>query len=115
MRRDHQRLVDILDALDSLGRMIEGRTESEFFSDEMLRYAVAQRLTVVGEAVARLSAEIKERHGPTPWQDIVGLRNILVHEYFGIHWPSVWQTVIEDAPALRERIARIVATEFPEL
>ena len=86
MRRDHQRLVDILDALDSLGRMIDGRTESEFFSDETLRYAAAQRLTVVGEAVARLSDEIKEWHGAVPWRDIVAF----------------------------ERIARIMASEFPD-
>lgn len=113
MRRDHQRLLDILDALDSLGRMIDGRAESEFLSDETLRYACAQRLTVVGEAVARLSPGIKGRHETVPWPDIVALRNILVHEYFGIHWPFVWRTVIHDAPALRERIARIVAAEFP--
>ena len=87
MRRDHQRLLDIIEALDSLGRMIDGRTESEFLSDETLRFAAAHSLTVVGEAVARLGPEIKERHGSVPWPDIVGLRNILVHEYFGIHWP----------------------------
>ncbi len=64
----------------------------------------------VGEAVARLSAEMKARHSEVPWQDIVGLRNILVHEYFGIYWPLVWQTVADHAPVLRARIA-VIAEE----
>jgi uncharacterized protein with HEPN domain len=114
MRRDRQRLYDILEALDSVGKMIAGRTETEFLADETLCYAVAQRLTVVGEAVARLSAEIKERHRSVPWPDIVGLRNILVHEYFGIHWPLVWQTAADQATALRQQIATIMAAEFPD-
>ena len=114
MRRDRQRLYDILEALDSVGKMIAGRTETEFLADETLCYAVAQRLTVVGEAVARLSTEIKERHRSVPWPDIVGLRNILVHEYFGIHWPLVWQTAADQATALRQQIATIMAAEFPD-
>jgi uncharacterized protein with HEPN domain len=61
--------------------------------------------------VARLSPEIKARHNSVPWQDIVGLRNILVHEYFGIHWPLVWQTAVDQAPVLRGQIAAISKEE----
>jgi uncharacterized protein with HEPN domain len=46
-----------------------------------------------------------------PWLDIVGLRNILVHEYFGIHWPLVWQTAVDHAPVLRNQIADILAAD----
>jgi uncharacterized protein with HEPN domain len=113
MRRDHQRLNDILDALNAIARMISGHTEAEFVTDETLCYAVAQRLTVVGEAAARLSADIKERHPSVPWSDVVGLRNVLVHEYFGIHWPLVWQTACDQAPLLRHQVAEILAGEFP--
>ncbi len=90
------------------------RTEADFVADETLCYAVAQRLTTVGEAVARLSPEIKARNSSVPWQDIVGLRNILVHEYFGIYWPLVWQTVADHAPVLRAQIAAMVAQSGPE-
>ena len=61
----------------------------------------------MGEAVARLSPEMKEQHSVVPWQDIAGLRNILVHEYFGIYWPLVWQTAVDHAPILRAQIAAI--------
>jgi uncharacterized protein with HEPN domain len=107
MRRDEQRLSDILTALDWITKVVSGRTEDDFVADETLCYAVAQRLTTVGEAVARLSPEIKARHSAVPWQDIVGLRNILVHEYFGIHWPLVWQTAVDHLPVLRAQIAAI--------
>ena len=81
MRRDQQRLNDILEALDWIAKGIAGRTEADFLADETLCYAVAQKLTIIGEAVARLSPEITARYNSVPWPDIVGLRNILVHEY----------------------------------
>src|SRR5207302_487601 len=111
MRRDQQRLIDILEALDWIAKMIAGRTEAEFLVDETLCYAVAQRLTVIGEAVARLTPEITARYDSVPWPDIVGLRNILVHEYFGIYWPLVWQTAVDHAPVLRVQVAEILKTE----
>jgi uncharacterized protein with HEPN domain len=107
MRRDDQRLSDILEGLDWIANAVSDKTEAEFLADETLCYAVAQRLTVIGEAVARLSPEIKAQHGSVPWQDIVGLRNILVHEYFGIYWPLVWQTAVDHAPVLRGQMAII--------
>lgn len=114
MRRDQQRLNDILEALDWIAKATAGRTEAEFLADEILCYAVAQRLTVIGEAVARLTAEITARHNSVPWLDIVGLRNILVHEYFGIYWPLVWQTAVDHAPVLRVQVAEILRTESIE-
>jgi uncharacterized protein with HEPN domain len=77
-------------------------------------YAVAQKLTVVGEAAARLTPEITGRYTSVAWADIVGLRNILVHEYFGIHWPLVWQTAVDHAPALGSEIAAILRSESSE-
>lgn len=111
MRRDQQRLNDILEALDWIAKAIAGRTEAEFVADDTLCYAVAQKLTILGEAAARLSQEIRARHSSVPWSDIVGLRNILVHEYFGIHWPLVWQTAVDHAPVLREQVAEILRAE----
>jgi uncharacterized protein with HEPN domain len=67
MRRDQQRLNDILDALDWIANAISRRTEAEFLADETLCYAVAQRLTVIGEAVARLTPDITDRHKSIPW------------------------------------------------
>lgn len=107
MRRDDQRLSDILEALDWIARALSSKTEADFVADDTLCYAVAQRLTTIGEAAARLTPEAKTRDASVPWQDIVGMRNILVHEYFGIYWPLVWQTAVDHAPILRQKIAMI--------
>jgi uncharacterized protein with HEPN domain len=114
MRRDQQRLTDILGALDWIAKAIIARTETDFLADETLCFAVAQKLTIIGEAVARLSPELTSRNTSVPWPDIVGLRNILVHEYFGIYWPLVWQTAVDHAPVLRRQVAEILSAEFAE-
>ena len=100
--------------MDWIAKAIAGWTEAEFPADETLCYAVAQKLTIIGEAVARLSPKITARHNSVPWPDIVGLRNILVHEYFGIYWPLVWQTAVDHAPVLRAQVAEILGTETIE-
>ena len=66
------------------------------------------------QVVARLTPEITAWYDSEPWRDIVGLRNILVHEYFGIYWPLVSQTAADHAPALRAKIALILLAEFPQ-
>jgi hypothetical protein len=66
MRRDRQRLNDILGALDWIEKAITGRTEADFLADETLCYAVAQKPTIIGEAVARLSPELTARHSSVP-------------------------------------------------
>ena len=114
MRRDEQRLQDILEAIDSLARIVEYRVFNELAADEPLRFAVVQRLTVIGEAASWLSSEIKERHGAISWADVVNFRNILVHECFDLEWPIVWAAATEDAPALRRQIEEILRSEFPE-
>jgi uncharacterized protein with HEPN domain len=114
MRRDRQRLHDIIEALTWVTAAAAGRTEDQFSGDEVLRYAIAQQLTVVGEAAARLSSELTQKYPLVPWADIVGLRNVLVHQYFGVHWPLVWQTVSDHVPVLLDQVRGIVRVEFPE-
>jgi len=112
MRRDQQRLNDILEALAAVSRFIEGKSEAEFLEDEVLRYAVAQRLAVVGEAAARISPELRKGYECVPWVAIIGFRNMLIHEYFGIHWPVVWFTATQQAPELYRQVCDIVRKEF---
>lgn len=67
----------------------------------MLQAAVLQKLTVIGEAAARISRDFKEAHAAIEWRTVVGLRNVAVHEYFAISWSTIWSTCREDVPALR--------------
>jgi uncharacterized protein with HEPN domain len=114
MRTDALYLDDIIDAADSIARFLNGLEKENFLSDELRQSAVLQKLIVIGEAASRLSAEFRARHTAIEWPDIVGLRNIAVHQYFGVSWETVWNTATQDVPVLRERIASILAAEFPD-
>jgi uncharacterized protein with HEPN domain len=114
MRRDRERMMDVLDALDSLARSLRGFTEVEFLSNELIYSASAYQLTIVGEAAAGVSAEMRERYPQIEWRKVIGLRNVLVHQYFGIDRPMVWQVAMVEAPALRSQIFDLLLAEFPE-
>jgi uncharacterized protein with HEPN domain len=112
MRRDELYLSDIAAAADSIAAFISGRGRDSFVNDDLLRSAVLHKLTVIGEAAARLSAEFRERHTEIEWPDIVGFRNIAVHAYFAVDWSIVWVTATQDAPQLRRQVLEILTSEF---
>jgi uncharacterized protein with HEPN domain len=114
MRTEALYLDDILDAASSIARFLNDLEKENFLGDELRQSAVLQKLIVIGEAASRLSVEFRTRHAKIEWPDIVGLRNIAVHQYFGVSWETVWYTATQDVPLLRERIAAILAAEFPD-
>jgi len=114
MRRERLFLEDIVSAANAIAEFIQGQTRESFEANRMLRSAVVHQLTIIGEAVAHLSAELRGRHPHIPWTDIRGFRNIAVHNYFGIDWVEVWRAAARDVPILREQIAEILQTEFPK-
>ena len=114
MRRDRERILDIFEALDSLARSLEDCEEAELLSNDLIYGASAHKLTIVGEAVAGLTAELRARHPQIEWRRVSGLRNALVHEYFGVDRPMVWEVAIVEAALLRDQVAAILKAEFPE-
>jgi len=65
-------------------------------------------MQVIGEACANLSHEFRQQHSGIPWGHIIAMRNILVHQYFGIDWQEVWDTVLTDLPQLEAEIRSII-------
>lgn len=112
MRPEKLYLVDILDAADAIQRFIEPISEDDFLQDELRQSGVLQKLIVIGEAAVRLPKEFQTKHTEIEWPDIIGFRNIAVHQYFAIMWEIVWETAITDVPKLREQISVILATEL---
>jgi uncharacterized protein with HEPN domain len=112
MRRDELYLTDIAEAADSIAAFLSSRDRQSFLQDDLLRSAVLHKLTIIGEAAARLSADLRERHAEIEWPDIVGFRNIAVHAYFTVDWSIVWVTATQDAPQLRRRVSEILTSEF---
>ncbi|MCK4374815.1 MAG: DUF86 domain-containing protein [Candidatus Brocadiae bacterium] len=85
-----------------------------FLGNDLLRSAVLQKLTIIGEAAARLPAEFRRAHAEVEWADVVAFRNIAVHAYFAVDWSIVWVTATQDAPALRAKVAAILEEEYPD-
>jgi len=112
MRPERLYLTDMVDAADAIGRFVTGVGYDDFVRDELRQSAVLQKLVVMGEAAARLSTDFRASHPAVEWADIVGFRNIAVHEYFAVNWSIVWVAATEDVPFLREKIARILAEEY---
>lgn len=110
MTRDLRDYVkDILDAAGKSVDFVEGMTFEEFSHDDKTVYAVVRALEVVGEAVKNLPGEYKAKYLTIPWKDLAGMRDKLIHSYFGVDLKRVWLTVTEDIPLLRpefERMAR---------
>jgi uncharacterized protein with HEPN domain len=105
-------LLDILEASEAIQPFIEPVDQYGFLNDELRQSGVLQKLTVIGETAAHLPDDYKQCHPEIEWQDIIGFRNIAVHEYFAMMWQIVWETAMEDAPVLYARITEIVTTEF---
>ena len=104
MRRELLLLQDIIAAIDAIALFTAGMQFEAFHSDSVVPSAVLYQLIVIGEAAHRVSAGLRERYPAIPWAGMRGLRNIAVHNYFGIDWEEVWHTITEEAPVLRERL-----------
>jgi len=114
MRPEKLYLTDIVEAAQAIERFVLGQDFEEFEQNEMMNSAVLQKLTVIGEAASRMPKEFTHRFPEIPWVDIVGFRNIAVHEYFAIRWDIAWIAATEEIPVLKEQIENILREEFAE-
>jgi len=104
-------LEDILESCAKILRYTEGMDVARFTADEKTRDAVVRNLTVIGEAVKNLPADIRQRYPEVEWRKIAGLRDIVVHEYFGVDADILWDIVKNRIPALLEKIENILKNE----
>jgi uncharacterized protein with HEPN domain len=101
-------LLDIQERCERIMRYVEGLDEAEWSKDERTQDAVLRNLEVIGEAVKRLPADLRERTPGIPWQDIAGLRDILIHEYQGVDFAIVWDIAVNEAPALHQAVSQLL-------
>jgi uncharacterized protein with HEPN domain len=113
MRREELYLTDIVEAADSIQNFLSGVNRKDFLRNDLLRSAVLQKLSIIGEAASRLPLRFRNRHSRVEWGDIIGFRNIAVHAYFSVDWSIVWTTAKKEVPELRQKIAEVLAAEYP--
>jgi len=101
MKGDNLYIGHILNAADDIGRYVAGVDFGRFSEDTLLQDGVMRKLEIIGEAAKRLSPELCDAVTDVPWKDICGMRDKLVHDYFGIDLMAVWKTAAEDIGALK--------------
>lgn len=108
MQRDLTYLLDILLAARRIQTYVEDVTEEAFADDQVLQDAVFMRLVVIGEAARRISMGFREDYPDLPWQEMIGLRSKVVHEYDRIRLDIIWHVTQHDIPALIAQIAPLI-------
>ena len=98
---------DIRDSIEAIKRYTAGLTKKDFFSSTEKQDAVYRRLEVIGEAANRIPDEFRNQYPLIPWNKIVGMRNVLIHEYDSIDLDRVWETIQKDITKLEEYIKSI--------
>ena len=107
VRDDQVYLAHIKDALQQISMYTDGMGADVFFGNRMVQDAVIRQFEIVGEATKNLSESFTKRFPLIPWKDLAGFRDKLIHQYFGVDLATVWQSVVEDVPALLDELKKI--------
>lgn len=105
---DKVRLQHIIDAISEIQKYTQDVEFSTFLESSMMRFACIKQMEIIGEASNHLSKDLKANFSDIQWAQIVGMRNVFAHKYFGIDLNLVWEIIKNDIPELKERIDEII-------
>ncbi len=97
-------LQDIIEAADLIKKYVEDISEEEFVNNFEKQDAVLRRIQIIGEAAKNIPDDYRKKWNHIPWKEIAGMRDIIVHEYFGVTIGMIWKVSVEDIPKLKRQI-----------
>lgn len=104
-------LDDILESILLIEEYLKDVSKDDFFSSQATQDAVVRRIEIIGEATKQLPVEFKEKYPEVPWQEMAGMRNEVIHGYFGINYMTVWEAAKDHIPPLKMQIQEILEKE----
>ena len=111
MSRDDASLLDIVNAGKRVQSYVAGRDKDSVEADSQARAAVLYEFLIMGEAVKRLSPEIRASHPDVPWAQVAGMRDVLIHGYDRVNFDRVWSTIEVSLPGLLEALTPMIPKE----
>jgi len=103
----------MLDHAREAAALARGKTKAGLLSDRLLQLGLVRLVEVIGEAAGRVSREFRERHSSIPWEDVVGMRHKLIHEYDRVDLDILWDTVAVDLPRLMGELEKVLPPHQP--
>jgi uncharacterized protein with HEPN domain len=105
---DRARLQHILESIQEINNYISNISYEVFASNSMILFASIKQLEIIGEAANHITEHFRRLYKEIQWQEIIGLRNLLIHEYFGIDIKIIWDIIKNDIPKLKSKVEEIL-------
>ena len=107
-RRDYRDYIrDIIDSISDIESFTANMRYDSFEKDKKTIYAVVRCIEILGEAARKIPDSIRSEYPDIPWEKMVGMRNKMIHEYFGVDTNILWETIIQDIPAIKPLIGKL--------
>ncbi len=107
-------LKDIIESADLIKTYLKGISEGDFYVTTEKQDAVLHRIQIIGEAAKHVPDEYRKKWDHISWKEIAGMRDILVHEYFGVTLGMIWKVAVEDIPVLKNQLVELLNQYLPE-
>ena len=104
------RIKDILQAIDNIEQYTQNMTAFQFKKNKLVIDAVIRNFEIIGEASVHIPQAFRNDHSHVPWKQMTAMRNILIHEYFGVHLGTIWQTLQIELPTLKQQLLLLEST-----